>query len=66
MQAKLPVVGSDGTIVKEPVRILERCMTKRGNRAVTEVLVQWSNAFPEDATWELLYDLQQQFPSFDP
>ncbi|XP_039004684.1 uncharacterized protein LOC120131872 [Hibiscus syriacus] len=65
-QPELPVIGSDGAISKEPLRILERRMVKRGNRAVTEMLVEWTNSFPEDATWEVLYQLQHQFPSFNP
>ncbi|GMI64735.1 hypothetical protein HRI_000142800 [Hibiscus trionum] len=64
--AQLPLIGPDGGISKEPVRIIDRRIGKRGGRAVTEVLVEWSNAFPEDATWEVLYQLQQQFPDFNP
>ncbi|GMJ12996.1 hypothetical protein HRI_004968800 [Hibiscus trionum] len=63
---QLPLVGPDGGISKEPVKIIDRRIGRRGNRAVTEVLVEWSNTFPEDATWEVLYQLQQQFPNFNP
>lgn len=28
---------------------------------MTEVLVQWEGAAKEDATWELLYKLQQDY-----
>lgn len=31
-----------------------------------EVLIQWSNYFPEDATWENLYDLLNMYPGFQP
>ena len=41
-------------------------MLKQGNRAITKVLVQWTNGYPEDATWEKLSHLQQLFPEFDP
>lgn len=34
--------------------------------AATQVLVQWSNTFPEDATWVYWHDLTQKYPSFDP
>ncbi|KAA3479823.1 Retrotransposable element Tf2 [Gossypium australe] len=37
-----------------------------GNQAVTEVLVEWADKFPEDATWEVWSTLQQQYPTFDP
>ncbi|GMI68863.1 hypothetical protein HRI_000555600 [Hibiscus trionum] len=63
---QLPLVGPDGGISKEPVRIIDRRVGRRENRAVTEVLVEWFNTFPEDATWEILYQLQQQFPNFNP
>ena len=55
MQAELPVMDKDGLIVKTPVVILARRMTKQGNHAVTEVLVQWSNGYQEDATREKLH-----------
>ncbi|XP_077215876.1 uncharacterized protein LOC143850517 [Tasmannia lanceolata] len=62
----LPHVDNEGRVRLEPVAILDRKMVKRGNRAVTQVLVQWSNTYPEDATWEYLRDLQQQFLDFRP
>ncbi|GMI70186.1 hypothetical protein HRI_000687900 [Hibiscus trionum] len=65
VQSDLPVLGSDGTIIKEPVKILDRRMVKRGNRAVMEVLVEWTNSFSEDATWELYHKLKLDFPHFD-
>jgi hypothetical protein len=37
---------------------------KKGNAAVVAGLIQWSNSFPEDATWEELTELQLQFPDF--
>lgn len=39
-------------------------MAKQGNRAVVYALVQWSNGSAEDATWELITDLQKRFPDF--
>ena len=57
VQSALPVLDGEDLISKEPVQILERRIRKRGNQAVTQVLVQWSNSFPEDATWEYLPDL---------
>jgi len=50
----------DATIVS--IAILDRKLMKKGNEVATEVLVQWSNLYPEDATWEDLTDLQKQFP----
>jgi hypothetical protein len=53
-------------LLYEPVAILDRKMVKRGNHIVTMGLVQWSNGTLEDATWENFYDIQQQFPHFNP
>ena len=66
VQTALPVLDADGLISHEPVQILERRISKKGNRAATQVLVKWSDSYPEDATWEFLLDLQAKFPHFDP
>ena len=66
VQTALPVLDADGLISHEPVQILERRISKKGNRAATQVLVKWSDSYPEDATWEYLSDLQAKFPHFDP
>ncbi|GMI93715.1 hypothetical protein HRI_003040800 [Hibiscus trionum] len=65
VQSELPVVDPDGSISKEPCRILDRRLGRRDNRAVTEVLVEWFNPFPEDSTWEVLHVLKQRYPQFD-
>ena len=64
--AQLPVLADDVTIVKEPVMVLDRRIVKKANRAVIEVLIQWTNSFPKDASWEVLHNLQQRFPTFNP
>ena len=46
----------------EPLKILERCMVKRGNQAVAQMLVQWKNSSPMDATWELASEVRKKFP----
>ena len=50
----------------ELVVVLDKRIVKKGNRPTTQVLVHWTNSFPEDATWEFLYNLQQRFPNFQP
>ncbi|KAK5838444.1 hypothetical protein PVK06_007174 [Gossypium arboreum] len=65
-QAQLPLVDIHGVLPKEPARIVDRRMVKKGNRAVTEVLVEWADSFPEDATWESLDLLQTKYPHFHP
>ena len=65
VQSQLPLLDVDRVISKEPIAILDRRIGKKCGHAVTKVLIQWSNCFPEDATWESLFDLQRQFPSFN-
>ncbi|XP_077223447.1 uncharacterized protein LOC143857059 [Tasmannia lanceolata] len=62
----LPEVGSEGQLLIEPVAILDRRIVRKGNVAVTQVLVQWANAVPEDATWEEWAALNEKFPDFHP
>lgn len=64
-QTELPILDDDGLIPNEPIAILGRRMIKRNNVAETEVLVQWKNCFPEDATWEQFSSLQEKFPAFN-
>lgn len=62
----LPPIGSDGALLKSPVRILDRRLVKQGNQAAVEVLVEWADTFPEDVSWEKLLDFQHRYPAFDP
>lgn len=62
---QLPAASSD-VLLKEPELIVERKMVQRQGRAATMVLVKWSNEPVEEATWELLFDLQKKFPHFKP
>ena len=43
-------VDDQGQLLAEPMAILDRRIVKRGNKAVTQWLIQWTNSFPEDAT----------------
>ena len=45
---QLPLAGSSPAL--EDVAILDRRMVQRGNRHATQVLIHWTNSFPEDAT----------------
>jgi hypothetical protein len=60
--SKLPMTDKEGQMQIVPIAMLDRKMMKKDNWAVTAGLIQWSNLYPEDATWEDLEDLQQQFP----
>lgn len=65
-QPTLPPTGSEGTLQLEPMAVLDRKMIKRGNRVVVQWLVQWENAFPEDATWVGYSEMQAKYPHFQP
>jgi hypothetical protein len=45
-----------------PEHILERRFVKKGNVAVTQVLVKWSHLPESSATWEDFSVLRQRFP----
>ncbi|GJY14628.1 putative ribonuclease H-like domain-containing protein [Tanacetum coccineum] len=55
---------TEGLIVVEPEKILDRRLQKKGNSATLYVLMQWANSSIEDATWEWIEDLQRRFPQF--
>nr|KYP34432.1 Transposon Ty3-I Gag-Pol polyprotein [Cajanus cajan] len=46
----LPLNAADAISDKEPKAILDRATVKRGNQAVTKVLVKWKHHLLEDAT----------------
>uniref|UniRef100_A0A2N9I5J7 Chromo domain-containing protein n=1 Tax=Fagus sylvatica TaxID=28930 RepID=A0A2N9I5J7_FAGSY len=61
--SRLPPTDALGYLAPQPARILEtRTIKKRRLPAVTEVLVQWEGGDPDDATWELLFKLQEDYP----
>ena len=57
----LPVT-SVGVLNPEPIAILHHRTKQLRSRTISEVFVQWHGHSLEDATWESLYTLQQQFP----
>ncbi|GJY18604.1 reverse transcriptase [Tanacetum coccineum] len=61
----LPTFDAQGVMRVEPLAILKRRMSKRGNVVVVYVLVQWINGTKEDATWEPIEEIQKNFPSFN-
>lgn len=61
----LPTVMTD-VLTKSPKKILARKMVKRQNRAAIKGLVKWVNQGKGEATWEFLYDLLKEFPTFEP
>ena len=61
-QMFLPELDTEGSIILEPKAILNKCTHQLRSRAIIEVLIQWHGMQPEDATWELLLQIQHQFP----
>ena len=57
----LPPVDESGQVFIEPVVVLQKRTKSLRSRVITEVLVQWSSASPDDATWESLHQLQLSF-----
>ena len=58
------LVMNDNDSNNKPRRILERRMVKRGNRAAAQVLIQWENSTPVEATWEFADEIRSRFPTF--
>lgn len=56
-QSILPNVTEAGALEPVPIAILDRRLVKYKGRPAAEVLVQWSDSFSEDATWELYTSL---------
>jgi hypothetical protein len=46
-----------------PSVILDRCMRKKGNMSVVQLLIQWSTLPAEAATWEDYDVLRLRYPS---
>ncbi|XP_065621855.1 uncharacterized protein LOC136064253 [Quercus suber] len=60
--ALLPSVNSNGILTPKPVAVLQTRSHKLRNRLITQHLIQWQGGTTNDATWEDLLVLQQQFP----
>ena len=58
----LPSVDATGSLSPEPVAILKTRTHNLRSRTITQVLVQWQGESVDDASWEDLYLLQQQYP----
>ncbi|KAK9175296.1 hypothetical protein WN944_027302 [Citrus x changshan-huyou] len=63
---ELPTIREDGHLQLVPDSVLDRRVVQRSNRPCVQWLVQWSNSFPEDATWEDAVKIQEKFPLFKP
>jgi hypothetical protein len=61
----LPKINDYGLVKVHPQAILDKKITKKGNKVATMVLIQWTNLFKEDTTWKELDELIKQFSTFN-
>ncbi|PKA61698.1 putative mitochondrial protein [Apostasia shenzhenica] len=59
------MLNDHGQVVLEPIAILDRRLIKKKNRIQVQLLIQWSNASKEDATWMNVEVMRQNFPQFN-
>jgi hypothetical protein len=64
-QTSLPELDEEGSIWLQPQAVLAQREHRLHQRTIQEVLVQWKDTPPEDATWESTTILQQ-FPHLKP
>jgi hypothetical protein len=51
-QTSLPKLDEEGSIWLQPQAFLDQCECRLHQRTIKEVLVQWKDTTPIDATWE--------------
>jgi hypothetical protein len=64
-QANLPKLDEEGSIWIHPQAVLDQREHRLRERTIKEVLVQWKDTTPVDATWEPTTILQK-FPHLQP
>jgi hypothetical protein len=65
IQTNLPELAEEGSIWLQPEAVLDQHERRLRQRTIKEVLVQWKDTTPTDATWEPATILQQ-FPHLKP
>jgi hypothetical protein len=61
----MPPFSEEGGPMIQSLKILKYRWVKNGEKFVSKALVQWQHLSPEDATWEEIDQLQQQFPQLN-
>ena len=64
-QTSLPELDEEGSIWLQPQEVLDRSERRLHHHTIKEVLVQWKDTTPTNATWEPTLILQQ-FPHLKP
>ncbi|KAK9689252.1 hypothetical protein RND81_09G046500 [Saponaria officinalis] len=62
----ITALSNDNEVVERPELVMARKTVKRERISATKVLVKWTTSELEDAILEFLYDLQLNYPDFDP
>jgi hypothetical protein len=65
IQTNLPELAEEGSIWLQPEAVLDQREHRLRQRTIKEVLLQWKDMTPVDATWEPTTILQQ-FPHLNP
>jgi hypothetical protein len=52
IQTNLPELAEEGSIWLQPEAVLDQCNRLLHQRTIKEMLVQWKDTTPTDATWE--------------
>ena len=60
--SQLPAINSQGILTPEPAVVIQSRTIQLQRRTITQLLIQWQGGSVDDATWEDLFSLQQQFP----
>ena len=55
-------VEPEGGFQVQPVDTLDKKVIMLQNRAIGQVKVQWEHFSPEDATWEMEYEMRKDHP----
>lgn len=60
----LPQYDQQGTLLWQPLKVLDMGVLRRKKRNVTQWLIQWVGMPEEDATWEEAHSIAARFPEF--
>jgi hypothetical protein len=64
-KTNLPELDEEDSIWLQPQAVFDQCEHRLHQRTIKEVLFQWKDTTPADATWEPATILQQ-FPHLNP
>ena len=64
LSTALPTLNDDGEFGVAPSAVIDQRTIFRKGQVVEQVLVQWENMEPEEATWEDWTFIHAQFPTF--